>query len=63
MTFKLNASLCPALASLIKEGKIFFDKEDNEYVGITLEGNEVGIGEDPNQIEKWLVDYPEPSNW
>lgn len=63
MTFKLNPSLHKALVLLIDKGCIFYDSNCNEYVGIMPNGQEVGLGCNPDQLEKYLADYPSPDTW
>jgi hypothetical protein len=61
MTF--NSSMTPKLNTLIENGNAFYDEESNEFVGTNLEGKEIVLGITPEMVEKFLVNYPEPSNW
>ena len=63
MTFKLNLSLCKTLVLLMDRGDILFDENTNEYIGINGKGFEVVLGSNPDKVEKYLVKYPDPSNW
>ena len=48
---------------LIASGIVFVD--GIEYIGISMDGTEVGIGNVGNekQVERYLSEYPTPCDW
>jgi len=63
MTFIFNESMAPILSNLMSEGKIFFDESTNDFVGIRPNGEEIGLGCNPDCVEKYLTDASTPESW
>jgi len=53
----------PLLVARILDGSVHFDMSTKEYVGIASDGVEVGLGSDPDGVEKYLVANPTPDCW
>lgn len=45
--------------------RIFCEGDENgaDYIGIAADGQEVNMGQDPDQIEAYLNDHPTPRDW
>ena len=55
--------MAPILSNLMAEGKIFFDESTNDFVGIRPNGEEIGLGCNPDCVEKYLTDASTPESW
>lgn len=55
--------LHPTLTELMKDGLVWYDEDDREYVGSDPHGQIVNLGADEDEVERYLSAYPDPSDW
>ena len=53
----------PILHRLMAAKIVWFDEDDREYVGLASDGVEVSLGNEKNQVERFLTNSPTPDKW